>query len=85
MDLHKNSDYKKIREGYGSAFSIYGALLNNSGRRNLSNDQCWCNDADKHLPPNNRCHPQMKCNDCDLNKTGWCPQDSGSDPLPGVT
>lgn len=85
MDLHKNSNYKNIVEGYGSAFSIYGALMINSARRNLKNDQCWCNDPDKNLPLDNKCHPEFECNDCDINQTGKCPQGSGSDPLPGVS
>jgi len=91
MDLKKSSHYKNIVECYGGggggggAFSIMGAMKINTGSRCLQGDDCWCMDKDKGLPPQGGCYIQCRCNDCDLNKTGFCPQDSGSDPLPGVS
>lgn len=85
MDFRNKSMYTNIVEGYGSAFSIYGAMMMNSTRRNLKNNDCWCNDPDKNLNPRDRCYPQVQCNDCDVNKSGSCPQNSGSDVLAGVS
>ena len=84
MDYHKLSSYRTLVEGYGSAFSLYGALQVNSTRRVLSNDQCWCQDADKTYPPSTRCYPEVLCNSCDLEKSGLCPQGSGNMNVPGV-
>lgn len=94
----KNKNYKTLVEGYGggSAFSIYGSLLNNSNRTILQGDNCWCMQADHStcgckklgptpdLPKTGSCYNQQCCADCNLNLTGQCSQSSGTSTLAGV-
>ena len=92
----KNNNYKTLIEGYGggSAFSIYGSMLNNSCRTVLKGDDCWCKQADHsrcgcsgptpQLKKGGQCYNQLCCADCDLNMTGLCSQSSGQSGVAGV-
>lgn len=91
--------YPLLAEGYGSAFSIYGAMKN-LGRHPLVGDDCWCEKAveanysyfcDNLARVNpfpmagGGCYNQFCCQSCDVNKTGNCSQASGRDNLAGVS
>lgn len=45
-------------------------------------DQCFCND--KHLGPQGACYPVALCGECDINKSGLCPQENQNLTIPGV-
>ena len=88
-------NYHVLAEGYGSAFSIYGAMKN-LGRHPLLGDDCWCDKAVEsgytyfcdnlpRLPTQGGCYNQFCCQSCNLNKTGYCSQASGADNLAGVS
>lgn len=96
--MSSRNNYKTLIEGYGggSAFSIYGGLLNNSCRTILKGYDCWCRQADHSrcgcdtlgptpkLNKDGQCYNQLCCADCDLNRTGLCPQGSGQNGVAGV-
>ena len=65
-------------------FSLEGALR--GGYYQCSNsDQCYCMYS-RHVPVprGGKCVPQCACDDCRIELSGLCEQDSGDSGVPGV-
>jgi len=59
--------YTKLREGYGGAFSIYGALKGLT-RRFDPDVQCWCTEASDpnvQLKKGGQWYPVQLCQSCE--------------------
>lgn len=74
-------DYKTLKEGY----LFISSAINGGYRQCLVTDQCWCKSArGVKLPPQGACYPECMCDDCRLEQSGMCEQDSGDLEPPGV-
>ena len=49
-------------------------------------DQCFCQDSQlkTKMTPQGQCYPVQLCNDCNLNLSGSCPQQTDDSTYPGV-
>jgi len=49
-------------------------------------DQCFCQDPQfkTKMTPQGQCYPVQLCNDCNLNLSGSCPQQTDDSTYPGV-
>ena len=69
-------------------FSLFGSLRGGSRNNSIEySDQCYCNqDANGKMlnNGNGKCYPQKLCGDCNLNKSGQCPQYSEPSKVQGV-
>lgn len=65
-------------------FSLEGALK--GGYYQCSNyDQCYCMYSRAvRLPKEGKCISQCMCDDCRIEMSGLCEQDSGPSEIPGV-
>lgn len=79
--MSKRPDYKGLKESY----LFIDSAINGGYRQCLVTDQCWCKMAKGvKLPPEGACYPECMCDDCRLEQSGLCEQDSGISETPGV-
>jgi hypothetical protein len=65
-------------------FSLEGALRGGYYQC-LPSDQCYCMFSRQvRLPKEGKCIPQCLCDDCRIDQSGLCEQDSGPSEIPGV-
>lgn len=75
----KNGNVSVMKESY---VFLSGTVYPSGRPRIAVTEQCFCHD--KHLGPNGACYPVALCGDCDLNKSGLCPQENQNLTIPGV-
>lgn len=81
LQLNMNPEYKSIKETY----LFIDSAIQGGYRQCLKTDQCWCKQASGvRLPAEGACYPECMCNDCRLEQSGMCEQDSGESDVPGV-
>ena len=65
---------------------LSGTVYHSDPQTINKDDQCFCQDMSLRNAqnPQGQCYPQQLCNDCNLNLSGSCPQESNTNEYPGV-